>query len=357
MTKNILFCGNINEDVSKSWGKTNNHLLNELKKSSNIIGTIDYQINNKLLRKVHAIISNLFFGGSLIRDPFIDKLMELKFLFHFKLLKKKPDIIIHASSICIPKSIGKNFKNILYTDATIKGAMEFNNYVPPKKSYNLFISETNKYIERTERVFTFNEWTKNSLETDFKVNNSKITNIGFGANLNPYYGKKDYSNGLILIVLRKGLEVNKGLYLLRDAFRIAKQKNHNLKLAVVGTSLEPEEGIEYFGDCPREKTIELFQTASLYAMPSLFEPNGMVYIEALACKTPILGLNRLAFPEFCGHGKFGFIVEPDKDIIATELLKAFENPTDIEIKGRSGQEFVLNRYRWDIVTKKILEVA
>jgi glycosyltransferase involved in cell wall biosynthesis len=92
-------------------------------------------------------------------------------------------------------------------------------------------------------------------------------------------------------------------------------------------------------------------------MPSLFEPNGMVYIEALACKTPILGLNRLAFPEFCGHGKFGFIVEPDKDIIATELLKAFENPTDIEIKGRSGQEFVLNRYRWDIVTKKILEVA
>ena len=43
-------------------------------------------------------------------------------------------------------------------------------------------------------------------------------------------------------------------------------------------------------------------------MPALLEPNGTTYLEALANKTPTVGLNRFAFPEFCGKWFEGCVI-------------------------------------------------
>ena len=67
------------------------------------------------------------------------------------------------------------------------------------------------------------------------------------------------------------------------------------------------DGVTYYYNEPRSKTVELLQKATLYVMPAIREPNGITYLEALANKTPIIGLNRFAFPEFCGYGEYGFI--------------------------------------------------
>ncbi len=90
-------------------------------------------------------------------------------------------------------------------------------------------------------------------------------------------------------------------------------------------------------------------------MPAIFEPNGMVFPEALSCKTPVLGLNRLAFPEFAGYGKYGFIVNPDPQEIADKILFALDNPQLLEKMGREGQEFAVGRYSWNVVVQKMLD--
>ena len=56
------------------------------------------------------------------------------------------------------------------------------------------------------------------------------------------------------------------------------------------------------------------------------EPWSLVYLETLACKMPIIGLNQNAFPEECGYSSYGYIL---KDITAlanllTELRKGKE---------------------------------
>jgi glycosyltransferase involved in cell wall biosynthesis len=245
--------------------------------------------------------------------------------------------------------------HVLYTDATIMGSIKYNDFNPGEKALQLFRKETLKYIERVKYVFTFNEWTKQSLIEDFHVEDNKVINVGFGANLDPYHGEKDYTNNQILIVLRRGLEKSKGLLLLLEAFKIVHKKNTTIKLSVVGTTLEPIEGVTYYEGYPRKKTIELFQQASLFAMPALFEPNGMVYIEALACKTPVLGLDRLAFPEFSGNGKFGFIVDDNCEKISQTIQEVLDAPEKLKRMGEEGQKYVSERFNWNIVINKILE--
>ena len=98
------------------------------------------------------------------------------------------------------------------------------------------------------------------------------------------------------------------------------------------------DGVFYYYNQPRTVTVSLFQECALYAMPALLEPNGITYLEALANKMPILGLNRFAFPEFSGYGKFGFIVdEPILENVSIAICKAFPIQKNFilwEMKGR-----------------------
>lgn len=350
---NIIFCGTTNDVTDKSWGKTNNFFLDQLKKDANVIAVIDYGIKSKFLKTVNKFLSQVLYGGSVIRNPFLDSLMERKFLKKMKEVQAKPDMIIHSNSICVPEGL-LNFKHVQYTDSSLVGFNKYNQHKVSEKYLEVFNSESKKYFSRLSKMFTFNNWTKDSLIVDYNVSESKVDSIGFGANLNPYNGEKNYENHLILTVLRRGKEKEKGFDLLLDGFELAKKRNSKLNLAVVGTTGKATDGVVYYENFPREKTIELFHEASLFAMPALSEPNGMVYIEALACKTPILGLNRLAFPEFCGHGKYGFIAEQNPESICNSILKAFEDKIKLKEMGIEGQKFVLSKYDWEIVVKKIL---
>lgn len=351
---NILFCGTLSKDEAFSWDKTNTFFYRALKKQA-VCNSIDYTNLHTVTKKIYHLLAKLWYGETLVRNPLYDLFLEVKIKHLFKKLKQNPDLVIHSSAVCVPKGFEKRGIHVMYTDATVMGAIKFNNFKPEEKTLKVFTKETIKYINRLQYVFTFNEWTKQSLIEDFNVDEKKVINVGFGANLNPYFGEKDYSNNLLLIVLRRGTEKNKGLFLLLEAFKKAHQQNPSIKLAVVGTTLEEIEGVTYYEDFPREKTIELFQQASLFVMPALFEPNGMVYIEALACKTPILGLNRLAFPEFSGNGKYGFVVEENPENIAQTILKAINEPNILKTMGETGQEYVINRFNWDSVVKKIID--
>ena len=352
----IIFCGTTDEIASRSWGKTNTYLLNHLQRQAQVIGTIDYSITNRFLKFLHKIYCRIFLGQQSFRDNFLNFLMERKFIAKYIKLNEKPHVFIHSGVLCIPSSLKTEAAHALFVDATIMGGIKYNNLELSKRHRRVFLRNTQKYESRLNWILTFNEWTAKSLTDDFSVNPDKIHNIGFGANLEPYKGNKDFTNGLILTVLRRGLEKNKGLYLLLEGFELARKTNRNLRLAVVGTTLDPIEGVEYYEGFPRSKTLELFREASLFALPALFEPNGMVYPEALACKTPILGLDRLAFPEFSGYGEYGFIAEPDPEKISETIIQAMDNPGLLEKKAVKGQQFAVERYNWDNVVQKALQI-
>ena len=101
---------------------------------------------------------------------------------------------------------------------------------------------------------------------------------------------------------------------------------------------------------------QLFEQSALFAMPALNEPWGLVYLEALSCRTPILGLNRNSIPELTQHGQFGFAVsEPTAESIAAALLNAFSDVDRLAKMGRDGQKHCLHTFTWEHTAMRMLD--
>jgi glycosyltransferase involved in cell wall biosynthesis len=179
-----------------------------------------------------------------------------------------------------------------------------------------------------------------------------VVGTGRSPDIKPYRGEKDYHSGQILFIAKHRFE-EKGGYLLLDAFRIAQEKHSKLQLVILGNEKVKRlaanaKNVQVLGHIPFQQLQNLFNDSALLAMPALMEPWGLVYLEALACRTPILGLNRMAFPEISGGGKYGFIVnEPTPEAVAAGILDAMSDPGRLERMGHEGQSYCLKKFTWE----------
>lgn len=354
---NIILCGTGDFFSQQTWSGTYRALQTGLAKKVNIVGYIDYSVKNKYILALHKIYSHTFLGiENSIRDNFINYFMEREFIRQYLKIGKKVDFFFHVSALCIPARLANEAAHITYTDAAVAGFEKYAQVRLSKRFLKMFKSTSNIYVHRLALVFTFNRWTQKAIVDDFGIPENRIINAKFGINLEKYNGPKNYANKKLLIVLRRGRERDKGLWLLLEAFLIVRSSIPEVTLSIVGTTLDKQiEGIECFENFPREKTKELFREASLYTMPALFEVNGITYLESLACKTPILGLNRLAFPEFAGYGKYGYIVDdPSPECVARTIVDALSDPARLRSMGEAGQAFALKNYQWDRVVNNII---
>ncbi len=208
-------------------------------------------------------------------------------------------------------------------------------------------------------VFPIANYVAQDLVEHYGVEPSRITPVGTGLNvIRPYSGEKDYRSGHILTVAKARFE-DKGGRLLLDAFKIARCTRPELHLVVVGSSSNAAfvgnaENVTVTGFVSAQRLQQLFEAAALFAMPALNEPWGLVYLEALACQTPILGLARNALPEITVDGRFGFLVdEASPAAVADTLLAALAAPQRLREMGVGGQAHCLRTYTWDLVAERI----
>lgn len=344
---------------AKTWSKAPYSIIKSMEKKNIIVSGINiFEFYHKLGLLYFKIQRHFFFSG-LCRSLFLYK----------KTCKKINELIDQSSSVnylfmsehCLNrKHEGKRF--YLYVDSAMRPYFK---YMPMNFFQRLCYLCTLGIYEKNDRnsysyltkVFTQNDWTRDYLIQTYHLSPNKVINVGVGVNLTPLKGEKSYENNLLLIVLRhhKTIEKNKGLPLLLAAFRILRKEMPNISLAIVGTLGENEPGVTYFYNQPRSKTEELFKLCTLYVMPARCEPNGITYLEALANKTPIVGLNRFAFPEFSGYGKYGFIC-PDEspNTLASILKSALSDKKRLKVMGEEGQKFVINRFSWDNVVNRMI---
>jgi glycosyltransferase involved in cell wall biosynthesis len=221
--------------------------------------------------------------------------------------------------------------------------------------------ETEREIfSRVKHFFPASEHLRRDLVEFYGVDPSRITKIGTGASLPPFAGTKDYRSGHILFTAKARFQEKGGMLLLK-AFQIAHRKNPALRLVMVGKESHRKavgemDGVTFHGFVPAAELEELFQRAALFAMPALVEPWGLVYLEALASKTPILGLRRLSLPELTDSGRFGFLVdEATPEAVAEVLLEAMSDPQRLQQMGEQGQAWSLKKYSWEIAGARIFE--
>lgn len=231
-----------------------------------------------------------------------------------------------------------------------------------------------KYIKRAldyekslyadiDYIFPMSKWLADSFIRDFEVKPGKIMPAGAGINL-PYVKEvknKNYSEPKILFI-GKNFERKGGKQLL-EAFTIVKKEIRHVTLTIIGTDLNSApEGVRCLGHVSKYTAegmsllLDEYAKASIFVMPSLYEPFGIVFAEAMAHKLPCIGTNICAMPEIIDNGTNGYTVPPgDSMSLAKRIISLLKEPQMCREMGENAHAKYLDHYTWDIVANKITE--
>lgn len=97
-------------------------------------------------------------------------------------------------------------------------------------------------------------------------------------------------------------------------FLIAGDGDDRPRLEAEAAAAGVYENVRFLGQVPAENLPDLYRAADLFVLPSTGEGFGIVFIEAMACGTPALGLAAGGAPDALGDGDLGFMVQPDQDL-------------------------------------------
>ncbi len=106
---------------------------------------------------------------------------------------------------------------------------------------------------------------------------------------------------------------------------------------------------------PRPEVIQLLTHATVFACPSVYEPLGIVNLEAMACGTAVVASRVGGIPEVVDHGRTGLLVDLDDDFEAglTRALDAvLGDPESARAMGEAGRERAVGEFGWDAVARR-----
>lgn len=214
-------------------------------------------------------------------------------------------------------------------------------------------------------IFTMSDWVRNGFVNEFEQDPSKVVTVGAGANLVEVPkapAARDFASPRILFI-GKGDFARKGGPELLEAFASLRSERHDTELWLVGPEPgAPAPGVTWFGLISkatpegRAQIDRLYREATLFAMPSLYEAFGIVFLEAMAYALPCIGARSCAMPEIVRDGETGRIVPPgDATALAETLHELADDPERARRLGTAGRERFLDRYTWDRVADRIVE--
>ncbi|MGW4596029.1 glycogen synthase [Streptomyces sp. NPDC004457] len=106
---------------------------------------------------------------------------------------------------------------------------------------------------------------------------------------------------------------------------------------------------------PRTEVIQLLTHAAVFACPSVYEPLGIVNLEAMACGTPVVASRVGGIPEVVDDGRTGLLVDADDDFesgLARALDTVLGDPDAARRMGEAGRARAVGEFGWDAVARR-----
>jgi alpha-maltose-1-phosphate synthase len=101
---------------------------------------------------------------------------------------------------------------------------------------------------------------------------------------------------------------------------------------------------------PQRSVVQLLSHATVFACPSLYEPLGIVNLEAMACGTAVVASAVGGIPEVVSDGETGLLVPPGEPGELAAALNALVRDTGrAAAMGRSGRERAVAEFGWPAV--------
>jgi len=170
----------------------------------------------------------------------------------------------------------------------------------------------------------------------------------------------------------------KGLHLLLAA---ARRISPRYQLVIVASSPDtPEIGAEVAGLAervraergnlvwigrfiPLEDLIHLYTGAAVFICPSVYEPFGLVNLEAMACETAVVASRVGGIPEIVVDGETGYLIDYDPEqsesfttTLAARVDELLSDPALAARMGKAGRSRVLQHFGWPAIAARTLQL-
>jgi alpha-maltose-1-phosphate synthase len=122
---------------------------------------------------------------------------------------------------------------------------------------------------------------------------------------------------------------------------------------------------------PRRDVVALLSNATVFACPSIYEPLGIVNLEAMACQTAVVATATGGIPEVVVPGETGWLVpieqatdgtgtplDPDQYIVdlAAALNESVADPGRAAAMGRAGRQRVTEAFSWAAIASRTVDI-
>ncbi|MBQ0901405.1 glycogen synthase [Micromonospora sp. U21] len=122
---------------------------------------------------------------------------------------------------------------------------------------------------------------------------------------------------------------------------------------------------------PKPEVIQVLTHATVFACPSVYEPMGIVNLEAMACETAVVATATGGIPEVVADGETGLLVpieqatdgsgtplQPERFVadLAAAINTLLADPARTERFGLAGRRRAVEHFSWDAVAQQTLEV-
>ena len=108
---------------------------------------------------------------------------------------------------------------------------------------------------------------------------------------------------------------------------------------------------------PKRSIIQLLTHALVFVCPSVYEPLGIVNLEAMACSTAVVASRVGGIPEVVEGSVTGLLVPPDDPASLADALNVLlRDPGRAAAMGRAGRERAVSEFSWDAVAAQTTEL-
>ncbi|NLM97982.1 MAG: glycosyltransferase family 4 protein, partial [Halanaerobiaceae bacterium] len=245
-------------------------------------------------------------------------------------------------------------------------------------------NDLQRYINDLEWYATFEAWKvivcsqymNNEVRHLFQLPEDKVITIPNGVNPENFRlvhkegFRENYASFAEDVVFYVGRLVReKGIQVLIQAIPEILKTNPSTKFIIAGKGPFLENlrsQAEYLGIADRiyftgfiddEDRNRLYQIADVAVFPSLYEPFGIVALEAMVTKTPLVVSNVGELAEFVHNGENGFTVNPnDPGQLAEKICYILNNKKKAaDIADRAYQK-VIRDFSWNKIAGKTMEI-
>jgi glycosyltransferase involved in cell wall biosynthesis len=240
---------------------------------------------------------------------------------------------------------------------------------------------TKRVIESAKHIFAVSKSTKEDLINIFGLTDAKVSVVHNALDERFEFTNSPEERKHVLeryqlkdpFVLYSGkIRPHKNLHRLIEAFAVLKselvddEQYKNLKLIIIGNELSKhpylrltvirsgvQQDVRFFGFVPYPILRVFYQSAALFAFPSLYEGFGLPPLEAMANRTPVIASNTSSLPEVLDEA--AVLVNPENVFDIARGMKTILSDDVLRQKLIQKGIQQVAKFSWKVAAEKVVE--